>query len=38
VFKAKPLFLFMHLLLQKMVEWPPERSADDKPYSPPTDL
>ncbi len=24
VFKAKPLFLFMHLLLQKMVEWPPE--------------
>ena len=38
VFKAKPLFLFMHLLLQKMVEWPPERSPDDKPYSPPTDL
>ena len=24
VFKAKPLFLFMHLLLQKMVEWPPD--------------
>jgi hypothetical protein len=38
VFKAKPLFLFMHLLLQKMVEWPPERGPDDKPYSPPTDL
>ena len=38
VFKAKPLFLFMHLLLQKMVEWPPERAPDDKPYSPPTDL
>ena len=38
VFKAKPLFLFMHLLLQKMVEWPPERSPDDAPYSPPKDL
>ena len=24
VFKAKPLFLFMHLLFQKIVEWPPK--------------
>jgi mannose-6-phosphate isomerase-like protein (cupin superfamily) len=38
VFKAKPLFLFMHLLLQKMVEWPPERGPDDAPYAPPKDL
>jgi gentisate 1,2-dioxygenase len=38
VFKAKPLFLFMHLLLQKMVEWPPERKPDDAPYAPPKDL
>jgi mannose-6-phosphate isomerase-like protein (cupin superfamily) len=38
VFKAKPLFLFMHLLLQKMVEWPPELDPALGPYSPPTDL
>ena len=38
VFKAKPLFLFMHLLLQKMVEWPPELDPELGPYSPPTDL
>ena len=28
VFKAKPLFLFMHLLFQKIVEWPPEEAAE----------
>jgi gentisate 1,2-dioxygenase len=38
VFKAKPLFLFMHLLLQKMVEWPPELDPALGPYSPPKDL
>ena len=38
VFKAKPLFLFMHLLLQKMVEWPPDLDPTLGPYSPPTDL
>src|SRR5205807_1484303 len=25
VFKAKPLFLFMHLLFEKIVEWPPDK-------------
>ena len=31
VFKAKPLFLFMHLLFQKIVEWPPKaaQGAED---------
>lgn len=24
IMKAKPLFLFMHLIFQKMVEWPPK--------------
>jgi hypothetical protein len=28
----------MHLLLQKMVEWPPELDPELGPYSPPTDL
>jgi quercetin dioxygenase-like cupin family protein len=39
VFKAKPLFLFMHLLFQKIVEWPPDKlppGQDD--YKPPADL
>ena len=39
VFKAKPLFLFMHLLFQKMVEWP----TDSLPpgiteFHPPTEI
>ena len=38
MFKAKPLFLFMHLLLQKMVEWPPDLDPSLGPYSPPKDL
>ena len=32
VFKAKPLFLFMHLLFQKIVAWPsntPPEGAED---------
>jgi gentisate 1,2-dioxygenase len=39
VFKAKPLFLFMHLLFQKMVEWPTDKlppGHDD--FKPPTDI
>jgi gentisate 1,2-dioxygenase len=39
VFKAKPLFLFMHLLFQKIVEWPPETlPAGQADYQPPSDL
>ena len=39
VFKAKPLFLFMHLLFQKIVEWPskePPKGHED--FQPPSDL
>jgi mannose-6-phosphate isomerase-like protein (cupin superfamily) len=39
VFKAKPLFLFMHLLFQKIVEWPskiPPKGAEG--YKPPADI
>jgi len=39
VFKAKPLFLFMHLLFQKIVEWPskiPPKGAEN--YQPPSDI
>jgi hypothetical protein len=39
VFKAKPLFLFMHLLFQKIVEWPskiPPKGAEN--YQPPRDI
>jgi mannose-6-phosphate isomerase-like protein (cupin superfamily) len=39
VFKAKPLFLFMHLLFQKIVEWPPkELPPGQDVYHPPSDL
>jgi mannose-6-phosphate isomerase-like protein (cupin superfamily) len=39
VFKAKPLFLFMHLLFQKIVEWPPnEPPKGQENFKPPTDL
>jgi mannose-6-phosphate isomerase-like protein (cupin superfamily) len=39
VFKAKPLFLFMHLLFQKMVEWPTDKLPPGvKEFHPPTDL
>jgi quercetin dioxygenase-like cupin family protein len=39
VMKAKPLFLFMHMIFQKIVEWPPtEAVAGQAAYVPPTDL
>jgi quercetin dioxygenase-like cupin family protein len=39
VFKAKPLFLFMHLLFQKIVEWPPkEPPPGQEHFHPPTEL
>lgn len=36
VFKAKPLFLFMHLLFQKIVSFPPKTGNEG--FIPPTDL
>ena len=39
VMKAKPLFLFMHLLFQKIVEWPskiPPKGAEN--YKPPSEI
>ena len=39
VLKAKPLFLFMHLIFQKMVEYPPtEPAPGQENYTPPTSL
>ncbi len=39
VFKAKPLFLFMHLLFQKIVSYPPsEPPIGHEDFKPPTDL
>jgi gentisate 1,2-dioxygenase len=39
VFKAKPMFLFMHLLFQKIVEWPPDKLPPGQDgYKPPSDL
>jgi mannose-6-phosphate isomerase-like protein (cupin superfamily) len=39
VFKAKPLFLFMHLLFQKIVEWPPKTPPrGQENYRPPSDI
>jgi gentisate 1,2-dioxygenase len=39
VFKAKPLFLFMHLLYQKMVTFPPnELPKGHEDWTPPKDL
>jgi gentisate 1,2-dioxygenase len=39
VMKAKPLFLFMHLLFQKIVEWPPKTAPlGHEDWTPPTDL
>lgn len=39
VFKAKPLFLFMHLLFQKIVEWPPKSApVGHEDWTPPTTL
>jgi gentisate 1,2-dioxygenase len=39
VFKAKPLFLFMHLLFQKIVEWPPDKLPPGvEHYKPPAEI
>ena len=39
VFKAKPLFLFMHLLFQKMISYPPTTlPKGHEDWTPPTDL
>jgi len=39
VFKAKPLFLFMHLLFQKMVEWPTDKLPPGvTEFNPPTEI
>jgi mannose-6-phosphate isomerase-like protein (cupin superfamily) len=39
VFKAKPLFLFMHLLFQKVVDYPPSKLLEGhENWQPPEDL
>lgn len=39
VMKAKPLFLFMHMIFQKMVSYPPKEISDGgATYSPPTHI
>jgi mannose-6-phosphate isomerase-like protein (cupin superfamily) len=39
IMKAKPLFLFMHLLFQRVVEMPPKEPAPGQAdYTPPADL
>lgn len=39
VMKAKPLFLFMHMLFQKVVEYPPKEAAPgQEDYMPPAEL
>jgi gentisate 1,2-dioxygenase len=39
VFKAKPLFLFMHLLYQKMISYPPTTLPEGhEDWTPPADL
>ncbi len=39
VMKAKPLFLFMHLIFQKMVEYPPKEPVPgQEDYTPPESL
>jgi mannose-6-phosphate isomerase-like protein (cupin superfamily) len=39
IMKAKPLFLFMHLIFQKVVEYPPtEPVPGQENYAPPADL
>jgi len=39
IMKAKPLFLFMHMLFQKMVVYPPKEAAPGQEnWVPPTDL
>jgi gentisate 1,2-dioxygenase len=39
VMKAKPLFLFMHMIFQKMVDYPPKvPSPGGEGYAPPTHI
>jgi hypothetical protein len=39
VMKAKPLFLFMHMIFQKIVDWPPKEPVPGRErFVPPTDL
>ena len=39
VLKAKPLFLFMHMIFQKMVEYPPEDPVPgQEDFTPPKNL
>jgi quercetin dioxygenase-like cupin family protein len=39
VMKAKPLFLFMHMMFQKVVDFPPKEALpQQRNYTPPTDL
>ena len=39
IMKAKPLFLFMHMLFQKTVKMPPnEATKKQLEYEPPTDI
>ena len=39
VMKAKPLFLFMHMLFQKMVKYPPcDLTPEALAYTPPSDI
>jgi quercetin dioxygenase-like cupin family protein len=39
IMKAKPLFLFMHLIFQKMVEYPPKEPVPgQEDYTPPASL
>jgi hypothetical protein len=39
VMKAKPLFLFMHMLFQKMVKYPPcDLTPEALAYTPPADI
>ena len=39
IMKAKPLFLFMHLLFQRVVQYPPKEPAPgQESYTPPTEL
>jgi mannose-6-phosphate isomerase-like protein (cupin superfamily) len=39
VMKAKPLFLFMHMLFQKVVDYPPKEMPEGRDvYTPPDDL
>jgi mannose-6-phosphate isomerase-like protein (cupin superfamily) len=39
IMKAKPLFLFMHMLFQKVVEYPPKEAAPgQEDYTPPSQV